>query len=101
MAGCHNATTPYHTITPKGVGNVVIFSVGFSLGICVGYDWDLPSASYSYQIHFIHINGVGILLYVCAVRGNRTSLARNFARDLLCYSYVRSYEALAQILFLF
>jgi len=32
--------------------------VGISLGTCVGYDWDLPSPSYSYQIHFIRIKGV-------------------------------------------
>jgi hypothetical protein len=24
----------------------------------VGYDWDLPFTSYSYQIQFIHIKGV-------------------------------------------
>ena len=34
MADSHNATTPYHTITTKGVGTVVGFSVGFSLGTC-------------------------------------------------------------------
>ena len=27
-------------------------------GHAVGYDWCLPSPSYSYQIHFIHIKGV-------------------------------------------
>ena len=34
MAGSHNATTPYHTITLEGVGNVMGFWVGFSLGTC-------------------------------------------------------------------
>jgi len=33
-------------------------------GHAVGYDWDLPSTSYSYQIHFIHIKGVWHALYV-------------------------------------
>ena len=32
MAGSHNATTPYRTITIKGVGWVVGFCCGFSLG---------------------------------------------------------------------
>ena len=66
MAGSHNATTPYYTITPRGVGPVVGFWVGFSLGTCcmVGYDWDRPSPAYSYQIQFIHIKGVWHTLYV-------------------------------------
>jgi len=34
MAGSHNATTPYYTIILEGVGTVVGFSVGFSLGTC-------------------------------------------------------------------
>jgi hypothetical protein len=64
MAGSHIATTPYYTITLKGGGPVVGFSVGFSLGTyAVGYDWDLPSTSYSYQIHFIPIESVCHALY--------------------------------------
>ena len=34
MAGNDNATTPYHTITLEGVGNVVGFWVGFSQVTC-------------------------------------------------------------------
>ena len=33
-------------------------------GHALGYDCNLPSASYSYQIHFIHIKGVWHDLYV-------------------------------------
>ena len=53
MAGSDIATSPYHTITPKGVGWVVGFEWGSHWGYAVGYDWDLPSPAYSYQIHFI------------------------------------------------
>jgi hypothetical protein len=51
------ATSPYHTIAPKGVGWVVGFWMNSHwLGHAVGYDWDwdLPSPAYSCQIHFIH-----------------------------------------------
>jgi hypothetical protein len=48
MVGSHNATTPYHTITPKGVGWVVGFCLGFSLGTCCRIWLGLP-------IHFILI----------------------------------------------
>ena len=58
MAGSHNATTPYHTITLEGVGNVEDFEWGSHWGHAVGYDWDLPSTSYSYQIPFIPIESV-------------------------------------------
>ena len=60
MAGSHNATTPNHTITLEGVGTVVglDFQWVSHWGHAVGYDWDLPSTSYSYQIHFIPIESV-------------------------------------------
>jgi len=48
MVGSHNATTPYHTITPKGVGWVIGFCLGFSLGTCCRI-WLGP------PIHFILI----------------------------------------------
>ena len=48
MAGGHIATTPYHTNTLKGVGPVVGFWVGFSLGTCCRI-WLQP------PIHFILI----------------------------------------------
>ncbi len=60
MAGSHIATTPYYTITPKGgLGRRILdFEWGSHWGYAVGYDWDLPSTSYSYQIHFIPIESV-------------------------------------------
>jgi hypothetical protein len=66
MVGSHIATRPYHTITLREGGPVVgrRIQVGFSQGHAVGYDWDLPSTSYSYQIHFIHIESVCHALYV-------------------------------------
>jgi len=48
MDGSHIATSPYHTITPKGSGPVVGFWVGFSLGTCCRI-WLGP------HIHFILI----------------------------------------------
>ena len=64
MASSDIATSPYHTITPKGVGWVVGFEWGSHWGYAVGYDWDLPSPAYSYQIHFIPIESVCHALYV-------------------------------------
>jgi len=50
MAGSHNVTTPYHTITIKGVGWVWVvgFCRGFSLGTCCRIWLEPP-------IHFILI----------------------------------------------
>jgi hypothetical protein len=57
MAGSHIATTPYYAITLKGggPGPVVGFEWGSHWGHAVGYDWDPPSTSYSFQIYFIYI----------------------------------------------
>jgi hypothetical protein len=57
---CHK-TIPYHH--SKGDGPVVGFRWEYYWG-CIGYDWDLPSPAYSYQIHFIHTKGVWHTLYI-------------------------------------